>query len=667
MSEPSNVLAAPAPQRGRPSRFRRALPVAAIIALSLILAVVASRRDSVTYDELAHLTAGVSYLHTHDFRMDPENPPLSSVWAALPVVMTAYAWPDDHPDWVAGHQWEFARAWFNEHNDGERLLRRARLMMAVLLGLTLWATYRLSRALFGRGAALLTLTLAAFSPLLLAHGVLVTSDVPVTLFAVCVLLTFAAVLKRFTIVRFAGCAACVVCLALTKYSGVLIAPALVVMAIASRIDGTQRVGGAEILRRTGTATLLLLGLGAGGYAGIWTAYGFRYSSFAPVDIVQTPVADSGVAPTTAAATADDCRITRGTAWSMALVDLEQTHGKRVVADVIRWARDGRLLPEAYLYGFTHTVHRAQARGAYLLGAYSTTGWWYYFPVAYGLKTPIVVMAMIVGGLWSIARSKLWGSRQPVLWAGLLTFSLIYAGVAARGHLNIGLRHMLPAYPLLLVVGGTLALQWSSSAVRWVVGIGCLWLIVANISVFPHYLAYFNEFAGGPTRGLDYLADSNIDWGQDLVRLREYVDAHPDETIYLSYFGSVDHRHYLDAKPLPSGFETGDVAPIGPGTYAISVNELLGLYDPFRRASSWWSAKFQSAFQTVRQQAFPTVEPQDSAARREMLDFRRSYRRVRAERLIAELRSRRPSARVGYSILLFKLSAADLARIESRWR
>jgi hypothetical protein len=128
----------------------------------------------------------------------------------------------------------------------------------------------------------------------------------------------------------------------------------------------------------------------------------------------------------------------------------------------------------------------------------------------------------------------------------------------------------------------------------------VWLAINSLMIFPHHLSFFNEFTGGPTQGYKYLADSNIDWGQDLIFLKQYLVKHNMDFIYLSHFGLVEPAVYgIDYKPLPS-------YPIL-GTVAISVNHLLGI-------SAW--KKIGESFKWLRE-----LEPDD---------------------------------RVGYSILIYKI-------------
>jgi hypothetical protein len=148
--------------------------------------------DNLTYDEVIHLTGGLSILETGDFRLALGTPPLAQVWAALPVWLSGVDWPPaDLPAWRDSDVFGVGRAWFYDLNDGESLLVGARLMIVALLLATCAMTYRVAHDLFGVVAARVSLALAALSPTLLAHGRLVTTDLPAALAFLLSVWTFA--------------------------------------------------------------------------------------------------------------------------------------------------------------------------------------------------------------------------------------------------------------------------------------------------------------------------------------------------------------------------------------------------------------------------------------------------------------------------------------------
>ena len=188
---PSRIAALADTRRGRGAA------VAALLAGAGLLAVSSLIGDSITFDELHHLTSGYSYLQTGDFRLASTSPPLAKMWCAWPLLLTNNQWPAaDSPAWQAGDVWAVGRLWLFELNDGERLMTIARCMDVVLLLGVCLSVYFLGARLFGPRAGLIALVLAVFSPSLLAHGRLATTDIPLTLAVTLTLLAFARLLER---------------------------------------------------------------------------------------------------------------------------------------------------------------------------------------------------------------------------------------------------------------------------------------------------------------------------------------------------------------------------------------------------------------------------------------------------------------------------------------
>lgn len=268
--------------------------------------------------------------------------------------------------------------------------------------------------------------------------------------------------------------------------------------------------------------------------------------------------------------------------------------------LIMFANRARLLPEAYLYGFAHARMKSLMRAAYLRGEYSVTGFRSYFLWTFLLKTPIPALLLMTAAIvLACVRRLPWRSRAAFLAVPVI----IYMAVSITSNLNIGHRHLLPIYPFLFVLCGIVASEWQkwkSNTRRWTATATLLAIPLSCLFVFsppwnpqkvhPHYLAYFNEFAGGPKQGYKSLADSNIDWGQDLIRLSGWLEkATLTEPIILCYFGMGDPRFYgishVNA-PLALGGYAYEIAPdpneflksLRPGQYfAISATHLSGVY------------------------------------------------------------------------------------------
>jgi hypothetical protein len=195
---------------------------------------------------------------------------------------------------------------------------------------------------------------------------------------------------------------------------------------------------------------------------------------------------------------------------------------------------------------------------YWLGSVVKAGGPWYFPTVYLLKEPLAwlfLMALALGGLLHHARkgtpttsTHFFDEKVWLLWIAL------YWGISIQSTLNIGIRHLLPIYPFMaLLVSGQLArlIDWVATHEphRLRIFEGTLvalvaWYVFSSASVFPHYLSYFNQLAGGPSNGFHYVVDSNLDWGQDAKRLGAWAEANEVPKLCLDYFGWADPHAWL---------------------------------------------------------------------------------------------------------------------------
>ncbi len=218
--------------------------------------------------------------------------------------------------------------------------------------------------------------------------------------------------------------------------------------------------------------------------------------------------------------------------------------------------------------------------AYLMGEFSTRGWWYYFPIVLLIKTPLPTLLLALLGCFTLI-----SQRQHRLEAGFLLLPplVLIAGFMVGNSKNIGLRYLLPIYPFLFLLAGYAALALRRHIRAALIAALCLWYLVSAAITHPNHLAYFNELVGGSANGYRYLADSNLDWGQDLKGLKRYMDEHGIKKVKLSYFGTVDPRLYdLDYEWLPSFILPNphpDIPVVLPtdGIIAISATNLVGIY------------------------------------------------------------------------------------------
>jgi hypothetical protein len=335
---------------------------------------------------------------------------------------------------------------------------------------------------------------------------------------------------------------------------------------------------------------------------------------------------------------------------------------------------------------------SKSRVAFLNGQFSEQGWRMFFPYSLLVKTPLPTLALLVAAILAAIAGSRCRARGLYRAAPLVVFLIVYWAIAVASNLNIGHRHILPTYPIMFILAGAAA-DWFHSrqaVVRALPVLLVAWLIIESASIYPHYLAYFNQLAGGPRHGYRHLVDSSLDWGQDLPGLKRWLDEQsettPQRPVYLSYFGVGNPEHYtvpehdnpehdgLRVRQLPafpdwrSQRETADLEP---GTYCISATNLQSVYIPPRGP---WNPEYEQKYQALlveiaklakRQQEDPKLLERiehDPAAAPELAawnDALTQFEQYRFARLCAYLRQREPDDSVGYSILIYRLDADDL--------
>jgi hypothetical protein len=613
------------------------LPAALLLGLFGWMAASVSREHSTTADEIFHVTAGYSYWTTGDYRLQPENGNLPQRWAALPLLTQDVRFPTaQQPAWRNGDAAEIGHQFFYESgNDLRRVLNSARAMIALLgvaCGALVWAW---SRTLFGARGALVSLALFAFCPLLLAHAGLATSDMAVTLGFLAATLAGWRLLHRITVGRVLVAGLAWGALALAKFSAPLFAFIFVAMLAARWRRGADlpiRVGfmtarrrgaaaGAAIVAATGAALIIA-------FVVIWAAYGFRFDGLRGPGGYNHP-------------------------WS--------DYGGGLMVGAAEWARRAHVLPDAWLQGFAHTAHFASGRPAYFLGEYGTHGWPLFFPVAFTAKTTVPALALLglaVLALPAAARRR----RTLYRLAPLAVLIAIYAAFALTSHLNIGLRHILPIYPALYILAGATAAfpvrRWTLPVVAGLL----VWHAGESWWIRPSYLAYFNPILGGPARAYRSFVDSSLDWGQDLPGLKRWLDAHAGgQKVYLSYFGSGSPAYEgIRAVRLADGYfdlRGREVAPaMTGGIYCISATMFQQVYTLVRHG---WTPEHEKRYRDLRTWADAWHAGGDPTPREVATTRLIELEHLRFGRLCAGLQPRAPDDEIGYSILVFRLTDAEV--------
>lgn len=484
--------------------------------------------QSLTYDEPVHIAEGLDAWRHGRFEQYNDHPPLARLWCTLPLLDSRFQ-VDVEPLADSFHIPHIAP-------DPEALAWRARamnLLLGVILAMLVWWA---ANRLFSPGAANLALALFAFSPGLIAHFSVAATDGVATLFLFAVALALVRWRRNPGWSRTLLLGLLLGLMLLAKFSTLPMFVVALVWILLLRRD--EIASHPSRWNWTRAAVALLLACFT-----LWAGYFFHVSRLTVGDGTLTATFPN---------------------WSQPIV--KHIGGSQ---------RYSLLIPAGeYVEGFRELVrHNRHGQAAFFLGKVSGQGGWrLYYPVAILLKWPTIPLVVASAGVVLAVGGKL--RAPPDLWI-MASFPAIYLVLAVFARFNIGERHVLPLYPFALLFAGA-TWEWASSKRAGLPLLALLVLLNAAdvLRQAPGYLSYFNPFVR-PSEAHRLLTDSNLDWGQGLLTLRDYERAHAGERVYLAYFGSIDPALYgIQAQPLREGQRVS-------GTVAIGATHLSGqfLADP----------------------------------------------------------------------------------------
>lgn len=525
-----------------------------------LLMMLSSLGDSPTMDERAHIPSGYSYVAKFDFRLNPEHPPLVKALSGLFLLPLNLNFPEHTKAWVEdiNGQWDQGVAFMYEAgNDPDQILFWSRLPMMILTILTGAFFYWLTLRHFGKKTALVALLFFVFSPTFLAHGKLVTTDIGATLGFLIGIATFVYFLEAPTKrnILIAGVALGIALL--LKYSTFLLIPIYGAFFLAWVIA----LPNLNLKARAKTAGILLFKIALIGLISV-IVISLVYAVFVSRYPIERQLSDS-----------------RTILESFGIRELVSLQDAMIQNPLTR--------PFAhYLLGLMMVIQRAAGGNtAYFLGYVTNLGSRLYFPLTYLTKEPLVlhlfsILALYVG--WKRIAAKYPWSRERLLYWMHQNFFLFAAGFfvlfywvySMRSPLNIGVRHVLPTFPFIYLLVSRQITYWMNAVPfampgtlketfgylrekflapipRYIAAAFLfLWLMLETLFVFPHFLSYYNDLAGGPAEGYKIAVDSNYDWGQDLKRLKTYVEEHRIQKIAVDHFGGGVPSYYLGERFEP---------------------------------------------------------------------------------------------------------------------
>ncbi|MBI2039165.1 MAG: glycosyltransferase family 39 protein [Candidatus Niyogibacteria bacterium] len=567
-----------------------------MLAVMAVLMVGSVLGDSATTDEQAHIPAGFSYLSERDYRLNPEHPPLiKDLSAVIPYFFLRPNFPTGASAWTEdlNGQWEMGRLYLYESgNRAGAILFASRLPMMLLALFFGWLFFVWVRSRYGVKVALLALFFFSFSPTFIAHARYVTTDVAAAFAFFVGIATFTAFLERPSWMRTIIAGLAFGAALLLKFSTILLPPLyamyVVLWLVLSHADHARLRGFLMPIGGAFRSFVLLLpklaAIGALALVLVWGVYAFHVQNYPP----ERQLADSAY--------------------------LLRTFGFRPAASATLWMVEhplSRPLAE-YALGVLMVVQRAAGGNTtFFLGDVTNQGWRWYFPVAFLLKEPLPFLLLAASSLlitgWFVARSR-WSLRAVFEWMRdnfVLTAGILFIGVywlqSVTSLLNIGVRHVLPTFPFIYllvareIIRGiswnaypdpqtmrewfiTIYRRYIKAAPRVLVLMALLtWMALSTIAAFPYYLSYYNALAGGTANGHNFIVDSNFDWGQDLKRLKKFVEKNNIQKIGVDYFGGGSPAYYLGEKFVPwySAKGAPNVAGGDPEWIAVSATLLKG--------------------------------------------------------------------------------------------
>ncbi len=602
------------------------LIVIGILSLHFIVGLTISRQESMIYDERAHIPAAYSYVRYGDMRLNPEHPPLVKDLAGLPLLAMNLVFPLSVPEWQTGtnEQWTMGDIFLNctrpeiACNNADRILFWSRMpitLLAVILGFVL---FFFTRELAGTLAGLFAVILYAFDPNIIAHNHYVTTDIGIALFLFLAFYTFIYFLKKPTIKNMLVAGIFLGLAELTKVSAILLFPLFGLFVLLFIFTKHKEAGDYRENK-------------------IWRWYIFLEYSMKFIGIILT------------------CFIIIWTVYtwntihmpSHTLVDsanlyLSQNNAPAHFAHdlVVQTSKNVFLKPfSQYFLGVAMIFARVESGNPhYFLGEVTMEPSVWYFPLVFILKEtlPLIILLILttcytlyrIGRNLAEKKTSFWdffahSFQNRIAQYLMFTFITLYVYVSLTGKLNIGIRHLFPLFPLLyLLISKTLFDFFhrhnddkiSKKMFSILIGITIFIIISIPVLTYPNYLSYFNIAVGGNKNGYHYVTDSNYDWGQDLKRVKEFVDLHNRckkgeekineekecaltreyptiEKIRVDYFGGSSPAYYLGDMFIP----WWDERDPEPGWYAISsffYQESLYKKKPLNRRDYSWLKEIQ---------------------------------------------------------------------------
>ena len=474
---------------------------------------------SMTFDEPLHISSGYSKITTGDFRMNTEHPPLMHLLEGLPLLLLKPKLDISHESWTRKNMPEFARRFFFVDNKNPRqMLAYSRIPIIILTVALGWMLFAWTKALYGKTAGLIALTLYSFEPNILGHGILATTDMGFAFFSFLAMFCYWRFFKNPTPATLFIAAFTMGIAQLTKYTAIFLFPIYFLIIILSSTHKNYKY------HLLSFAVIILVSVLI-----INAAYLFHQTGM--------PIKTAMLADTT--------------------LDKELYSPEKIFSSPIMSlaAEIPSPLPYYYVKGLGFVLNEGRNPSPNIIfGKMYEQGAWHYFAAAFLVKTTMALIALL---LFAFLPQQ----HKTKDWQFLAIPIVVLLFVMSSATKQLGIRYILAVFPFLIALISGRIINAKAARLRtfqYLIGVILVLHAASSLAFFPDYISYYNEFVG--KEGWKYFTDSNTDWGQDFDKLLSHTKKHPE--IKVQYFGTNDVEFYGLNK----------VESCEPGLLAVSVRE-----------------------------------------------------------------------------------------------
>jgi 4-amino-4-deoxy-L-arabinose transferase-like glycosyltransferase len=476
--------------------------------------------------------------------------------------------PFEHSSWKNVDRATFSKLFIYHYNkNSDEIVFRSRLVIVILSVFLGILVYKFSSKLYGYNGGIFSLFLYSFSPNILAFSRIVTHDLGVSLFVVLAVFSFFYYLKNPSKKNLIISGICFGLAQLSKFTALILYPLFLIYALYFYFFMKNKLNKIQNFRKLISSLVIIF------LIGIFVVFSGYFFEIKPL-------------------LKNDIDVKEKISYIQQAVRKIFPEGNKNLEEfLINFALNVPVPLSTYFMSMLANINQVFFKrnfSIYLMGKYSKNGFWYYYPIAFLIKTPIPIIIFLIITLIFLKKTKvkeILGERLVII------FILFFTSISFLSRLQLGIRYILPLYPFLHIFLGRVAtIRFKKERIyKTIVFFLSLWYLIGTINTYPHYIPYFNELVGGPDNGYKFLRDSNIDYGQDLKFLAGLLKELGIKKVKLFYFGEALPDYYgIDYENI-----TDDdlIQPEKGKYYAISVQYLDAFKwtknrKPYRKAG--WS-------------------------------------------------------------------------------